>query len=170
MKKITDIKIKSKDVNLILENKTEFDENLLKYGLSNTCVPPKSVPPKSEPAKFVSEIFKSRDIAHIYHWKAKEEGSFAAHKALEEYYTEILELVDTFVEVFGGQYSVIENYAIIDSSNTSTQDRIEYFIGLAEFIKNNRYKAFLKEDSHLQNIIDEMVSLIYQTLYRLRLK
>ena len=31
-----------------------------------------------------------------------------------------------------------------------------------------RKVAFLEEDTHLQNIIDEMVGLIYRTLYKLK--
>jgi hypothetical protein len=158
MEKITNIKLKTKEKSrLILE---EFTDNITNLGKTEIT--------KSEPAKFVSEIFKSRDVAHIYHLKAQNDGSLAAHLALDDYYKEIVELQDELVETYQGQYNIIENYEMIDSSNTNTQDRIQYFIGLAEFIKNTRYTAFLKEDTHLHNIIDEIVSLVYKTLYKLK--
>ena len=123
---------------------------------------------QSEPAKFVSKLFESREMAHVYHLQVKNEGSFAAHKALEEYYVGILELIDEFIETYSGQYDIIEHYDIIDTSTTLTKIPIDYFIELSEFIKQTRYIAILKEDSHLQNIIDEMVGLIFRTLYKLK--
>ncbi len=123
---------------------------------------------KSEPSKFVSKMFESREMAHIYHLQIKGDGSYAGHKALDEYYSGILDLIDELIETYQGQYDIIENYEQIDTNGTNTVDKIQYFIELAEFIKSTRKVAFLEEDSHLQNIIDEMVGLIYRTLYKLK--
>ena len=106
-------------------------------------------------------------MAHMYHFKAKNEGSYALHKATEDYYNKILELLDYMIEVYQGQYEIIENYEIIDST-TMAQNATQYFIEVAEYIKNTRKIAFIVEDTHLQNIIDEMVSLVYQTLYKIK--
>ena len=122
---------------------------------------------KSEPAKFVSKMFESREMAHIFHLQAVGDGSYAKHKALDTYYKNILELIDTLIEVYQGQYDIIENYETIDS-NSNKMEAVQYFIELAEFIKSTRKIAFLEEDTHLQNIIDEMVQLMYQTLYKLK--
>lgn len=124
---------------------------------------------KSEPAKFISKLFESREMAHVYHLQARGEGSDAAHRALNDYYSGILEFIDELIEIYQGQYDIIENYEIIDTSQTLITDRIEYFISLAEFIKSTRNIAFLPEDTHLHNIIDEVVALIYKTLYKLKI-
>jgi DNA-binding ferritin-like protein len=123
---------------------------------------------QSEPAKFVSKLFESREMAHIYHLQITGEGSFAGHKALDEYYNGILDIIDELIETYQGQYSIIEHYDVINTDGTQTLDKIQYFTELAEFIKQTRYKAFLQEDSHLQNIIDEMVAMIYRSLYKLK--
>jgi DNA-binding ferritin-like protein len=122
---------------------------------------------KSEPCKFVSKIFESRQIAHVYHLQTTGEGSFAKHKALDKYYNEILELNDKLIETYQGQYEILEDYEVIES-NEKPEEVVQYFIELVEFIKSTRKIAFLEEDTHLQNIIDEMVALIYQTLYKLK--
>ena len=132
------------------------------------AIPTEAAIVKSEPAKFVSKMFESREMAHIYHLQVKGEGSYAAHKALDEFYNGILDLIDEFIETYQGQYDIIENYDIIDSNQTHNIDRIQYFIDLVGFIKATRNVAFLPEDTHLQNIIDEMVGLIYRTLYKLK--
>lgn len=133
-----------------------------------TLISTNNIETKSEPSKFISKMFESREMAHVYHLQITGEGSYSGHKALDEYYNGILDLIDTLTEVYQGQYDIIENYDIIDTSVTKTLDKIQYFISLAEFIKSTRKNAFLEEDTHLQNIIDEMVLLIYQTLYKLK--
>ena len=123
---------------------------------------------QSEPAKFVSKLFESREMAHVYHLQITGEGSYAGHKALDEYYNGILDLIDELIETYQGQYDIIEHYDMINTDGTKSVDKIQYFIDLAEFIKSTRKVAFLEEDSHLQNIIDEAVGLIYRTLYKLK--
>ena len=109
-------------------------------------------------------------MAHVYHLQAQGDGSFASHNALNTYYDSILELIDTVIETYSGQYGIVENYETIDTSGTQSKDKIEYFTDLTKFIKDSRYIALSKEDTHLQSIIDDIVSLIYRTIYRLNLK
>lgn len=119
-------------------------------------------------SKFFSKLFESREMAHIYHLTVKgEPGSHAAHKALQEYYEGILEFIDEMIEVYQGQYGIIENYDIIDTKDTKTKDKIAYFEELVEFVKTEK-KCIKPEDSHLLNIVDEAVALIYKTLYKLK--
>ena len=122
---------------------------------------------KSEPAKFVSKIFEARQMAHVFHLQATGDGSYALHMALDAFYNGILELNDELIEVYQGQYDIIGDYETIEGT-PSAQNAIQYFIELAQFIKDTRQMAFLPEDTHLQNIIDEMVSLVYKTLYKLK--
>ena len=122
---------------------------------------------KSEPCKFVSKIFESRQMAHVYHLQAKGEGSYALHMALDEYYKNIIKLNDELIEVYQGQYDILEDYEIIETAD-KPDNAIQYFIEVAEFIKSTRKVAFVEEDTHLQNIIDGMVALLYKTLYKLK--
>ncbi|MCK9475602.1 MAG: DUF5856 family protein [Candidatus Muirbacterium halophilum] len=118
-------------------------------------------------AKFFSKLFESREVAHIYHLQIQGEGSYVAHLALNEYYDNILELIDELIEVYQGQYDIIENYDIINPDITLSKDKIDYFIELADFIKNNK-NCILPDDTHLLSIVDEVLILIYKTLYKLK--
>lgn len=121
----------------------------------------------SDVAKFFSKLFESREMAHIYHLTVKgEPGSHAAHKALQEYYEGILEFIDELVEVYQGQHGLIENYEVIDTKETKTKDKLEYFKELVEWVKTEK-KCINSEDSHLLNIVDEAVALMYKTIYKL---
>lgn len=118
--------------------------------------------------KFFSKLFESREMAHIYHLTVKGEmGSHAAHTALGDYYEGILGFIDEMIEVYQGQYGIIEGYETIDTSETKTKDKIEYFEELVNFVKSEK-KCIKPEDSHLLNIVDEAVALIYKTLYKLK--
>lgn len=124
---------------------------------------------KSEPSKFFSKIFEARQMAHIYHLQVKgDNGSHAAHTALNEFYDGILNLLDDLIETYQGQYDIIENYDLIDTKETLSKDKISYFTEFAQFIKDTRKKAILEEDTHLQSIIDDIVSTTYRLLYKLR--
>ena len=120
------------------------------------------------PVALFSKLFESREMAHIYHLQVNGEmGSHAAHVALGEYYDEVLELLDQTIETYQGQYGIIDGYQTIDTAETRTKEKVEYFEELVEFVKHGR-KAISAEDTHLQNIIDEIVALIYRTLYKLK--
>ena len=122
----------------------------------------------SNPGKLFSKLFESREMAHIYHLQVSgEPGSHAKHTALGEYYAGVLGLIDDVIESFQGQYGIVEEYATIDTKETGSKDTIEYFNELARFIKEER-KCINLEDTHLHSIIDDIVVLLYKTLYKLK--
>lgn len=116
---------------------------------------------------FFSKLFESREMAHMYHLQTKGNGAYAQHMALGSFYEDVIGLIDDLVETYQGQYEIVEGYDVIDSSANSSKDKIAYFQELATFIKNER-KIISQEDTHLHNIIDEIVALTYKTLYKLR--
>ena len=114
--------------------------------------------------KLVSYLLHSATQVHIFHLQTK---SYAEHKALNEYYDSIIGLVDTLVESFQGKYDIIsgyENYNLIGYENTA--NTIKYFKALLKTVEDLRVSV--KEDSNLQNEIDNIVTLITSTLYKLR--
>jgi hypothetical protein len=120
------------------------------------------------PAALFSKLFESREMAHIYHLQVNgESGSHAEHVTLNEYYDGILELIDTLIETYQGQFGVVDGYETIDTTETRTKEKIAYFEELVEFVKHSR-KSISVEDTHLQNIIDEVIAFIYRTLYKLK--
>jgi hypothetical protein len=131
--------------------------------------------PKLEPSsegvdvsKFFSKIFESKEMAHIYHLQVRgDEGSYAKHQALGDYYEEILELLDDTIEIYQGQYGLIEGYETIDTSTTKSKDALAYFEELATWMKHAR-KCISDEDTHLHSMIDDIVCLIYKTVYKLK--
>jgi DNA-binding ferritin-like protein len=118
-------------------------------------------------SKFLSKLLESREMAQVYHWTVKGDmGSHAAHLALEAYYTEVIESIDEIVEVYQGQYGLIEEYNVIDTTDTKSKDKLEYFKEIVEWVREER-KCFDEKDTHIHNIVDEVVALLYRTIYKL---
>jgi hypothetical protein len=161
MEKFSNFKFKFKKVN--------EQENVLKQQLLPEAGSDDQPVEKSDVAKFISKLFEAREMAHVFHLSVNGEmGSHAAHTALGEFYEGLLEFIDELTEVYQGQHGLVENFDIIDTSAAKERQYIPYFEGLSDFIKQNRTVSFAQEDSHLQNIIDEVVALNYRLLYKLK--
>ena len=118
-------------------------------------------------SKFISKLLESREMAQVYHWTVKGDmGSHAAHLALEAYYSGVIEFIDDIVEIYQGQYGLIEGYEVIDTTDSKSKDRLDYFKEIVEFVKSDR-KCIKAEDTHIHNIIDELIALQYKTIYKL---
>lgn len=115
--------------------------------------------------EFVSYSLQDRDLAHIAHWKTK---SYAEHKALNEFYDSLLELIDGFVEQYQGYYG--KRMEIERADGTTARPIDQNLERSMEWIETNRYEICEKDETPLQNTIDEIVRLYQSTLYMLTLK
>jgi DNA-binding ferritin-like protein len=117
-------------------------------------------------AKLISYLFHSRTQAHVFHLQVEGEGSFAAHKALNEYYDAIVDLADGLVESYQGKYGILKGYSNFNLMEfQNCEDVIDYFKALLNTIEMGRKD--LPQDSYLQNQIDEVVALVTSTIYKL---
>ena len=118
-------------------------------------------------SKFISKLLESREMAQVYHWTVKGDmGSHAAHLALEAYYDGVIGFIDDIVEIYQGQYGLIEGYDVIDTTDAKSKDRLDYFKETVEFVKEQR-TCIKSEDTHIHNIVDELIALQYKTIYKL---
>ena len=93
--------------------------------------------------------------------------SFAEHKALEGFYTAIGDLVDSFVEAYQGKYANRVSYV---PGFDLPPAAVDYLLYLKNEVATLRVANGFPQDSELQNITDEIASLIDGTLYQLTLK
>jgi hypothetical protein len=113
-------------------------------------------------ALFIGTLMQSRNQAHIYHLQSQ---SYAAHKALQGYYEDIVDLIDGLVESYQGRYGILRGYRM-ESSIKEDDNAVVYFEGLSKFVEAIRIK--LPQDSYIQNEIDNVVNLIESTKYKLK--
>lgn len=116
--------------------------------------------------EMISKLLHSKTQTHIFHLSVKGSGSYATHKALQNYYEAIDGVVDGLVESYQGKYGLITDYTTSDlKSYTSVNDVINYFEDLNDMVESNRSCC---DDSFIQNQIDTVQELIFSTVYKLK--
>jgi DNA-binding ferritin-like protein len=108
----------------------------------------------------VALCFEARTKTHMAHLQTK---SYATHKALNEYYDEIVGIVDSLVEAFQGREGIITHYPLV---SITTKDPIKLVEFVRSWIDDNRKAC--SEYSEIQNIIDELQDLNNSTIYKLK--
>lgn len=107
--------------------------------------------------KLIEKMFSARDAAHIQHWKT---NSYSQHKALGNYYEDLVEGLDKFVEAYQGTFGIVGDVAGAekDVAKMINDDII--------WLNKNRSKL-AKGIPALENILDELTGLHMKTLYKL---
>lgn len=112
-------------------------------------------------AKFVSIVMFSSQQAHVFHLQTP---SYAQHKALEDYYTGVVGIIDSYVESYQGTYMKIIKPFRSGTIINDPRKALAYFIKLKKTLKNLR----TPNDTHLRNIQDTIMELISSTIYKLK--
>ena len=108
--------------------------------------------------QLVSELLESVTIIHKFHLVSK---SYSEHVALGDFYDEIGDLADTIFESSSWRDNAIE----IPAPNLNGSSPVNYLEKLANFVEQTR---LVTTYSDLQNQMDEVKTLIFQTLYKLK--
>lgn len=111
-------------------------------------------------ASIISRVFADRTYAHMAHLKT---GSYAAHKALDDFYSDIIGLVDGLAEMAQGKFgklSIPVGQVSADVGNAADvlEESVAEILKDAEGCKNRA----------LNNKIDEIEGLYLSTIYKLR--
>ena len=104
--------------------------------------------------QLIERMFALRDAAHIEHWKT---DSYAQHMALGDFYEEVIDLTDKYVEAHQGTFGIIE---------TESKDVSKLISDEIIWLNDNR-EAIAQGVSALENIIDEISGMHMKTLYKL---
>ena len=109
---------------------------------------------------FFSLLFHAITQTHIFHLQT---NSYAAHMALGSFYGDLEDLLDTLIESYQGSHGIQKGYSAMDYSDIPA-DCCAYFRTLLASVEKCQ-KMFTESDE--VNVIDEMKTLIRQTLYKL---
>ena len=112
--------------------------------------------------EFFYVLMQTGVYAQILHRQTR---SFAEHMALGDFYGELGDLVDTLIESYQGCYGLVMDYPL-DAKMPPLDNPVAMLSGLSDYVKTKR-KA-VADESQFQNQIDEIATLIDQTLYKLK--
>ena len=110
----------------------------------------------------VARIFKTRNQAHLSHWKTK---SFAEHQALGGFYDDVIDTLDKLVEATQGSKGIIGHVDL--SCKDESVEIIKCLTDDANWISKNRSKIASSVPA-LENIVDEIVGIYLSTIYKLK--
>lgn len=114
----------------------------------------------------MATLWLGRDRTHKQHLRTKGPGSLAEHEATTAFYDAIVPLSDQLAEAFIGLYDADLDIPEITADDTETV--LELLVGQRQFIRDNRYKAVPRDETPLQNVIDEIELLYLSTIFKLR--
>lgn len=112
--------------------------------------------------QFVMCMLHARTNAHLQHWMT---ASRSDHQALNFFYEGVVDILDTFVESFQGEYGKIHD--VMDGYMFPTGKPLDYFKALAAEMDSLRKQTGFPQESWIQNIVDELRALVSQTIYQL---
>ena len=115
-----------------------------------------------KPELLFGQLFQSRDMMHITHLQTL---NYAEHKALNAYYDGILDLTDNLIETYFGTVGKRINFKIPASEYMNPT---QHLAQLKDYMMKQR-GVLGSENTHIQNIVDEIIALIAKTLYLLTL-
>lgn len=113
--------------------------------------------------RLIALLFLGRELAHREHLRTK---SFSQHSALGSFYDGIVDIADSIAEAYQGRHGIIDNIPML--TETSGGDIISVLEKQLAAIEKLRYTAVGKDETAIQNLIDEAVALYLSTLYKLK--
>lgn len=93
-------------------------------------------------------------------------GNDAAHRALNFFYEKITDQTDEIIEVYQGRIGAKIDIPVMEESD-EVLDPIKVLREHLQIIEGVRYQAVNKDDSPIQNIIDEICKTYLRTFYKL---
>jgi tryptophan synthase beta subunit len=112
------------------------------------------------PSVFFGNLMAVRQNAHVLHLSSK---SYSEHKALAKFYENLVNFTDFLIESYQGQYGLVEIEQFVNK-----EKNVEIFLKRAAEDFAEAHKLFNEKDTHIHNIIDEIVALTYQTQYKVK--
>ena len=113
---------------------------------------------------FFSFMIDVPSVAWRFHLST---DSYSEHMALDDFYDEMQELVDSLIEAYQGKF---EKFGYIEPVEYEVgKDAVSFLEGLLSTISDIEEKeTVFAENDELQSDIDDIVSLIDSTLYKLK--
>lgn len=109
-------------------------------------------------------FFHMQNNIKLYHWQTK---SFARHKASDELYIALIDLVDEFIEMYIGRYSRPQfgKTSVIEIEEYHDSEIVSLLHKYIAFLKDDLHEYLVPSDTDLLNIRDSIIGKLNQTVY-----
>lgn len=117
----------------------------------------------SEASEFITRLMHASTAVHMHHLMVEGPGSYAAHQALGMY-GDLADLADKLAESWMGCTG--QKLTFGGGSFTIAGDPIAEVQALYDYVEAKR--GMMGSESHIQNDVDEICTLLSSTLYKLK--
>jgi hypothetical protein len=107
-------------------------------------------------------LLNAATIGHVLHLRSR---SYSEHKALNTFYSELPDLVDSVIEAWQGRNGELVEYPDQMVELSEHDDALVFVMYLKMVLEENR--GVLGGASEIQNLVDGIAELIDSTLYKL---
>lgn len=117
----------------------------------------------SAASDYVARLLHGVTLAHMHHLMVSGQGSFAKHMALGELYEGLQDAVDELAEAYIGCSGSPLKFApgqFVIGADPAADVKALYV-----FAENGR--KVMGDESHIQNLVDEICSVLSRALYKL---
>ena len=111
--------------------------------------------------EIIGILFHGRNVAHKEHLRTK---SYAQHKALGNFYDNVIDLADKLAEAYQGDEGIMQDIPLIGKD--AVEPIADFLERQMNSIETLRHEASTR--TAIQNIIDEVIGLYLSTIYKLR--
>ena len=122
---------------------------------------------------FITNLLTLQNQMRVFHWQTQHKvGSFAQHSAFGTAYEDLDAHIDDFIEIYQGKKGAIMasggtfNLSLHNLNDNPEEFIDEYITYLVEYVP----QGLEETDTDLLNIRDEMLGILNQTKYRLKMK
>ena len=115
------------------------------------------------PTEMISILLHSKNQIHVFHLQTE---SYAEHKALGNYYEGIVDLIDGIVESYQGKHGIIKGYSSGKIEDYKSGEQVISYLEKIDLVIEKNRKSI--KESYIQNQIDEVQTLLYSTLYKMK--
>lgn len=112
--------------------------------------------------ELISKLFHSRTQVHIFHLQT---NSYAAHKALDEFYNGVLDFADSIAEALQGKEGILKGYKSEPFVENNTP--IPFLEDLKRVLE--AYRTSLPTNyANIDNEVQSLITLVDTTIYKLK--
>lgn len=110
--------------------------------------------------ELVGRVFATRNAVHLAHWKT---NSYAQHQALGSFYDDLIDKIDSIVEMYQGAFDLIEK---VQTRQVSSNNILNHLNSEVEWIEENMTEL-AGGIKALENVLQDLSGSYYTTIYKL---
>lgn len=110
--------------------------------------------------ELVGRVFATRNAVHLAHWKTQ---SYAQHVALGSFYDDLVDKIDSIVEMYQGAFDLIEKVTPRPVPSTNILNHLNSEV---EWLEENmgEISGGIKA---IENVLQDLSGSYYTTIYKL---